>query len=65
MVLIVPTLLLFASSYPSSQEEEELPTMAVIQETQMSVQDPLPGHEGHQIVLALPPSENGIGWLGK
>jgi hypothetical protein len=43
----------------------ELPTTAVIQETQASVQDPLPGHEGHQIVLALPPSEDGQVWLGK
>ena len=61
--MIVPTLLLFASSYAGAQEEEELPTTAVIQETQTSVQDPLPGHEGHQIVLALPPSENGLVWL--
>ena len=33
------------------------PTMFAIQKTDKSMQDPLPGHETHQIVIALPPRE--------
>jgi hypothetical protein len=35
-----------------------------IQATQKSMQDPLPGHEGHQIVIALPPRDDGKFYTG-
>ena len=30
-----------------------------VQSTQKSMQDPLPGHEKHQIVIILPPRDDG------
>src|ERR1044072_6636979 len=35
------------------------PEMFAIQKTAKSVQDPLPGHETHQIIIALPPRSDG------
>jgi len=65
VVLLVPTMLQAAPPYAAAQEEqEELPNQVVIQETRTSTQDPLPGHEGHQLVLALPPRDDGLVWLG-
>lgn len=61
--VMVPTIL-SVSSLASAQEEEELPTEVVLQGTQTSAQDPLPGHEGHQLVLALPPRGDGLVWVG-
>jgi hypothetical protein len=61
--VILPTIL-SVSSLASGQEEEELPTEVVLQGTQTSAQDPLPGHEGHQLVLALPPRGDGLVWVG-
>lgn len=63
VALMVPTILLSASSLASAQEEE-LPTEVVMQGTQTSMQDPLPGHEGHQLVMALPPRGDGQVWVG-
>jgi hypothetical protein len=65
IALIVPTIILSASSFASAQEEEELPNEVVIQETKTSIQDPLPGHEGHQLVMALPPRGDGLVWTGE
>lgn len=64
VALMVPVILLSAPSLASAQEEEELPNEVVIQETQTSMQDPLPGHESHQAVLALPPRGDGLIWVG-
>ena len=36
-----------------------------IQKTETSTQDPLPGHEGHQIVIALPPLSDNKMYSGK
>jgi len=63
VALMVPVILLSAPSLASAQEEE-LPNEVVIQETQTSTQDPLPGHEGHQLVMALPPRGDGLIWVG-
>jgi len=63
VVLMVPTILILAPSLASAQEED-LPNDVVIQETQTSMQDPLPGHEGHQLVMALPPRGDGLIWVG-
>jgi hypothetical protein len=60
--VIVPTILSVSSL--ASAQEEELPTEVVLQGTQTSAQDPLPGHEGHQLVLALPPRGDGLVWVG-
>jgi hypothetical protein len=64
MVLMIPAIFSATSPYVTAQEEEELPTAVVMQETRTSTQDPLPGHEGHQLVLALPPRDDGLVWLG-
>lgn len=65
IALIVPTIILSASSFATAQEEqEELPNEVVLQETKTSTQDPLPGHEGHQLVMALPPRGDGLLWTG-
>ena len=56
-------LLLSATSIASAQEE--LPNEVVIQQTKTSTQDPLPGHEGHQLVMALPPRGDGLVWTGE
>ena len=39
--------------------------MFVIQKTDKSIQDPLPGHEAHQIVIALPPRDDGKMYSGQ
>jgi hypothetical protein len=36
----------------------------VVQNTSRSMQDPLPGHEGHQIVMAAPPRSDGKVYSG-
>ena len=64
LAVMVPTILISTPSLASAQEEEELPTEVVMQGTQTSMQDPLPGHEGHQLVLALPPRGDGLVWVG-
>ena len=41
------------------------PKMFAIQKTDKSMQDPLPGHEAHQIVIALPPRDDGKMYSGQ
>ena len=41
----------------SSGNDQSIPF--VVQNTSRSMQDPLPGHQGHQIVMAAPPLTNG------
>lgn len=41
------------------------PKMFAIQKTDKSAQDPLPGHETHQIVIALPPRSDGKMYSGQ
>jgi len=41
------------------------PKMFAIQKTDKSIQDPLPGHEAHQIVIALPPRDDGKMYSGQ
>ena len=42
-----------------AQAQGEQPTPFVTQNTTKSMQDPLPGHESHQIVIAAPPRDDG------
>ncbi len=44
--------------------QEELPNDVTWQKTQTSAQDPLPGHESHQAVIALPPRTDNSVWVG-
>src|SRR6266702_4739779 len=39
-------------------------THVTIQNTTVSGQDPLPGHQGHQLALILPPLADGKLWVG-
>ncbi|HYF99387.1 MAG TPA: hypothetical protein VD815_04790 [Candidatus Saccharimonadales bacterium] len=43
----------------AQQPQTEQSTPFVVQNTTMSMQDPLPGHEAHQIVIAAPPRDDG------
>ncbi|MGD1835547.1 MAG: hypothetical protein ACPKQO_07480, partial [Nitrososphaeraceae archaeon] len=45
-------------------EEKQYPQKFAIQKTDKSTQDPLPGHESHQIVIALPPRDDGKMYVG-
>ncbi|MFL6360594.1 MAG: hypothetical protein ACJ72V_14795 [Nitrososphaeraceae archaeon] len=45
----------------SSTDEEDTVT---IQKTGVSSSDPLPGHSAHQLVMALPPRDDGKVWVG-
>ncbi|MDF0679695.1 MAG: hypothetical protein P0116_01885 [Candidatus Nitrosocosmicus sp.] len=40
-------------------QQQEQPTPFVVQDTKQSVQDPLPGHETHQVVIAAPLRDDG------
>ena len=43
----------------AQQTQTEQPIPFVVQNTTKSMQDPLPGHEKHQIVIAAPPRDDG------
>ncbi len=43
----------------SAQQQSEQSTPFVTQNTSQSIQDPLPGHESHQIVIAAPLRDDG------
>jgi hypothetical protein len=43
----------------SGQTQEQVIIHYVIQNTTNSMQDPLPGHESHQVVVADPPRDDG------
>ena len=40
-------------------QPQEQSTPFVVQDTKQSVQDPLPGHESHQVVIAAPLRDDG------
>ncbi|MGH9985601.1 MAG: hypothetical protein ACRD8W_16785, partial [Nitrososphaeraceae archaeon] len=52
------------SSISMSAIAQELPNDVTWQKTQTSAQDPLPGHESHQAVIALPPRTDNSVWVG-
>ena len=47
---------------PTSPLQSE--THVTVQNTSTSVQDPLPGHQGHQAAIILPPRTDGNLWVG-
>jgi hypothetical protein len=38
--------------------------LLIVQNTSMSAQDPVPGHESHQLALVAPPRQDGKIWSG-
>jgi hypothetical protein len=60
---IIATTLIAINQLAYAQEAEEQESYTV-QKTETSTQDPLPGHESHQIVLAAPPREDGSIYSG-
>ncbi len=59
---IIATTLIATNQLAYAQEEEQ--ESYTVQKTETSTQDPLPGHESHQIVLAAPPREDGMIYSG-
>jgi hypothetical protein len=57
--IVVPSAL---AAPPKSPLQSE--THVTIQNTTVSAQDPLPGHQGHQLALILPPRTDGKLWVG-
>src|SRR5919112_6358225 len=58
---IIATTLIAMNQLAQQEEQQESYT---VQKTETSTQDPLPGHEAHQIVLAAPPREDGSIYSG-
>jgi hypothetical protein len=52
------------SSGSGSGGEEQQSDTVTIQKTAESTVDPAPGHSGHQVVMALPPRDDGKVWVG-
>ena len=50
-----------STSGGSSEQQRDTIT---IQKTAESTVDPAPGHSGHQVVMALPPRDDGKVWVG-
>jgi hypothetical protein len=48
---------------PQQSNTDEQDTVT-IQKTDVSSPDPLPGHSAHQLVMALPPRDDGKVWVG-
>jgi hypothetical protein len=74
-VVVGATLLIgsiFSSSYQTSgqqafaqgQPQQQQGDLLVLQNTTTSIQDPVPGHSGHQLALVAPPREDGKIWSG-
>ena len=53
-----------STSGGSSGEEQQQSDTVTIQKTAESTVDPLPGHSAHQLVMALPPRDDGKVWVG-
>ena len=57
------TFAMIATIYPIENQafaqQQDQPISFTVQNTSMSTQDPLPGHEAHQAVIAAPPREDG------
>ena len=53
----------FAASTDPASPLQTL-THVTIQNTTTSVQDPLPGHQGHQAAIIIPPRDDGKLWVG-
>lgn len=57
-------LVLGAFTAANVNAQANLPANTTMQKTATSSVDPLPGHQGHQLVMALPPRTDGKIWVG-
>jgi hypothetical protein len=57
-------LALGAFTAANANAQANLPANTTLQKTATSSVDPLPGHQGHQLVMALPPRGDGKIWVG-
>jgi hypothetical protein len=48
----------------NAQKSSPPPDHYIVQKTAESTVDPLPGHQGHQLVMAIPPRDDGKIWTG-
>src|SRR5919202_3639608 len=48
----------------NAQQDQPMGDTVTIQKTGVSSPDPLPGHSSHQLVMALPPRDDGKVWVG-
>jgi hypothetical protein len=48
----------------NAQQDQPIGDTVTIQKTGVSSPDPLPGHSSHQLVMALPPRNDGKVWVG-
>ena len=48
----------------SAQKSSPPPDHYVVQKTAESTVNPVPGHQGHQLVMAIPPRDDGKIWTG-
>jgi hypothetical protein len=68
MATLIPVLAINANAQvpgviPQQSSTDEQDTVT-IQKTGVSSTDPLPGHSAHQLVMALPPRNDGKVWVG-
>src|SRR5919199_5473885 len=68
MAISVPAFAIIANAQvpgviPQQSNTDEQDTVT-IQKTGVSSPDPLPGHSAHQLVMALPPRDDGQVWIG-
>jgi hypothetical protein len=68
MAISIPALAINANAQvpgviPQQSSTDEQDTIT-IQKTGVSSTDPLPGHSAHQLVMALPPRDDGKVWMG-
>ena len=57
-------LVLGAFTAANANAQANLPANTTLQKTATSSVDPLPGHQGHQLVMAVPPRGDGKIWVG-
>ena len=60
----IPGVMPQQSGSSSGGGSEQQSDMVTIQKTAESTVDPLPGHSAHQLVMALPPRDDGKVWVG-
>ncbi len=53
-----------SSASAASSNPLQSSSHVTLQNTATSSQDPLPGHQGHQLVMVLPPRSDGKLWVG-
>ena len=61
---VIGIVFLTANSVVSVFSQEDDNNKFTVQTTAKSIQDPLPGHEAHQIVIAAPPRDDGKLYAG-